>query len=79
MSLLAVTNFQTAFLSAKLDNLMMFYGNCPYWECPNRNELGYCKTTCCINPNYQSETYRTTNYTIQYKDITSTDKTGGVR
>ncbi len=27
-------------------------GNCPYWDCPNRNELGYCKTTCCINPKY---------------------------
>ena len=51
------------------------YGNCPYWDCPNRNELGYCKTTACINPKYQSETYRTTNYTIQYKDIISTDKT----
>lgn len=51
------------------------YSNCPYWDCPNRNELGYCKTTICINPKYQSETYRTTNYTIRYKDIISTDKT----
>ena len=34
----------------------MFYGNCPYWNCPNRNELGYCKTTTCINPKYQSNT-----------------------
>lgn len=38
----------------------MFYGNCPYWDCPNRNEIGYCKTTVCINPKYQSNTYRTT-------------------
>ena len=38
----------------------MFYGNCPYWDCPNRNELGYCKTTACINPKYQNNTYRTT-------------------
>lgn len=39
------------------------YGDCPYWECPNRNEFGYCKTTVCINPKYQSNTYRTTNTT----------------
>ena len=30
--------------------------NCPYWDCPNRNELGYCKTTACINPKYLSNT-----------------------
>ena len=39
----------------------MFYGNCPYWECPNRNELGHCKTTTCINPQYQSNSYHTTS------------------
>lgn len=38
----------------------MFYGNCPYWDCINRNELGYCKTTVCINPKYQSSTFKTT-------------------
>ena len=27
--------------------------NCPYWNCPNRNEIGYCKTKACINPVYQ--------------------------
>lgn len=54
------------------------YGNCPYWDCPNRNELGYCKTTRCINPKYQSETYRASNYTIPYNDTTiNVNKTGG--
>lgn len=51
-------------------------GNCPYWDCPNRNELGYCKTTCCINPNHQSETYITTDHAIPYKDIISVNKIG---
>lgn len=54
------------------------YGNCPYWDCPNRNELGYCKTTRCINPKYQSETYRASNYTIPYNDTTvNVNKIGG--
>ena len=39
----------------------MFYGNCPYWDCTNRNEIGYCKTTVCINSKYQSNTYRRAN------------------
>lgn len=41
----------------------MLYGNCPYWDCSNRNELGYCKTTTCINPKYQSNFYYTTTST----------------
>ena len=27
-------------------------GPCPYYDCTNRNSFGYCKTTACINPNY---------------------------
>ena len=38
----------------------ILYGNCPYWDCPNMNEFGNCKTTACINPKYQSDTFRTT-------------------
>ncbi len=52
-------------------------GNCPYWDCPNRNELGYCKTTCCINPKYQSEKYITTDHSIPYNDTISVSGTGG--
>lgn len=25
---------------------------CPHYDCANRNSFGYCKTTGCINPNY---------------------------
>lgn len=41
----------------------MFHGNCPYWDCINRNEFGYCKTTVCIYPKYQSSTFKTTTST----------------
>lgn len=34
------------------------------------NELGYCKTTACINPKYQSNTYRTTATTDTIKNET---------
>lgn len=53
----------------------MFYGNCPYWDCLNRNEFGYCKTTTCINPKYQSNTYSSSTSTnvetIRYRAYTS--------
>ena len=29
----------------------MMYGPCPY-PCMNKTELGYCRSTGCINPNY---------------------------
>ena len=29
---------------------------CPY-SCMNKTEYGYCKTTACINPNYQNKQY----------------------
>ena len=27
-------------------------GQCPY-DCNNKNELGYCRSTGCVNPEYQ--------------------------
>ena len=48
------------------------YGNCPYWDCPNRNELGYCKTTSCINPKYQYQEYITLDRTINYENYVDT-------
>ncbi len=27
-------------------------GQCPY-DCNNKNELGYCRSTGCVNPKYQ--------------------------
>ena len=52
---------------------MLYGGNCPYWECPNRNELGYCKTTTCINPKYQYQKCITLDRTINYKDYVDTE------
>lgn len=39
---------------------------CPYWDCTNRNELGYCKTTTCINPyySYEPNSYTSDNTTV---------------
>lgn len=54
----------------------MFYGNCPYWDCTNRNEMGYCKTTTCINPKYQSNTFHTSATTTkQNNQVYFTDYT----
>ena len=35
---------------------------CPY-VCGNKTEFGYCKTTACINPSYQSKWYGDWNST----------------
>ena len=59
-----------------------YYGSCPHWDCTNRNELGYCKTTCCINPKYQYNTYSTstsadthpTTYLVYTSDTTEENK-----
>ena len=29
------------------------FGSCPY-ICNNKTEFGYCKTTVCVNPKYNS-------------------------
>ena len=29
------------------------FGSCPY-ICNNKTELGYCKTSVCVNPKYNS-------------------------
>lgn len=28
------------------------YGKCPY-RCANKNDVGYCRTTVCINPEHR--------------------------
>lgn len=28
---------------------------CPHWDCPERNEMGYCRHTACINPTYNTK------------------------
>ena len=39
------------------------FGICPY-VCSNRNEIGYCKTTACINPKYNGiQTYYVSDHT----------------
>lgn len=30
------------------------YGQCMHFDCPNRTEFGYCKSTACMNPKYNS-------------------------
>ena len=37
----------------------MGIGVCPYNDCQNRTDLGYCKTTACINPKYNRFTFNT--------------------
>ena len=32
------------------------YSVCPY-DCENKTELGYCKTTACINPAFNQKMY----------------------
>ena len=61
---------------------MNYGGKCPYWDCSNRNELGYCRMTACINPKYQSNTYssststsvETTRYRVYTSDSTEEDE-----
>lgn len=44
----------------------MMFGVCPY-ECSNKTEFGYCKTTGCINPKFQM----IVQYTNSYNSIPS--------
>ncbi len=37
-------------------------GTCPY-VCDNKTEFGYCKSTVCINPAFQSKFYGDWNFT----------------
>ena len=54
---------------------MSSYYTCPYWRCPNRNELGYCKTTVCINPEFQQYNMYSTDSTVQQTVLYTTDHT----
>lgn len=52
-------------------------GPCLHYDCTNRNSFGYCKTTVCINQNYQHEQLiSTTNRTepVVVKPLTNADK-----
>lgn len=52
-------------------------GPCTHYDCTNRNSFGYCKTTACINQNYQHEQWMlTTNRTepVIVKPNTNADR-----
>lgn len=52
-------------------------GPCLHYDCTNRNSFGYCKTTVCINQNYQHEQWiSTTNRTepVVVKPMTNANK-----
>lgn len=38
-----------------------YIGICMHYDCTNRNSFGYCKTTACINQNYQHEQWISTS------------------
>ena len=38
-----------------------YIGLCMHYDCTNRNSFGYCKTTACINQNYQHEQWISTS------------------
>ena len=40
---------------------------CPYL-CGNKTEYGYCKTTACVNPQY-NQTYIVSNRTLTDKEL----------
>ena len=50
---------------------------CSHYDCTNRNSLGYCKTTACINPKYNRlsvESTNNTSATVIIKPITNGDR-----
>lgn len=44
---------------------------CPY-VCENKTEYGYCKSTTCINPKYNSN-YICSNHTLKEEDLRGSD------
>ena len=52
------------------------------YPCTNKNELGYCLTTACINPAYQNITmfsWYIKNYTSPCENCMNNPKNGGTR
>lgn len=58
-----------------------YIGICMHYDCTNRNSFGYCKTTACINQNYQHEQWiSTSNRTdkVVVKPQTNADRIRGM-
>lgn len=56
-------------------------GVCKHFDCSNRTDRGYCKTTVCINPNYSqiaSETHTSNGYVNCDKPLKICPKCGGI-
>ena len=47
---------------------------CPYFDCENRTEFGYCKTTACINPIHSNIGTAQYGKGVQRNIITNADR-----
>ena len=49
-------------------------GLCPHYDCDNRTDIGYCKTTMCINPKYSKIGTAQYGQGVQNRVITNADR-----
>ena len=49
-------------------------GLCPHYDCDNRTDIGYCKTTMCINPRYSKIGTAQYGQGVQNRVITNADR-----
>lgn len=54
--------------------MTMSDGPCLHYDCTNRNSVGYCKTTACINPKYSNIGTAQYGQGVQTRIVTNADR-----